>query len=177
MIKRVSLCLFFAFVLSTAAHAQATPAADLTLGFSSMWVGKGYTFFLNGGGGSAALYANQWFGFVGDFGLHHADPGVSLTTETYMLGPRFSYRRRSRFVPFGQVLVGGLHASAVTTGFTDAANAFAFGAGGGVDFGPGRGGRIVLRPQLEYLGFRARSETTGVIRTSISVVFRIGRRS
>jgi len=153
--NRISLCLLVAFALSTAVHAQATPAADVTLGFSSMWVGKGYTFFLNGGGSSAALYENQWLGFVGDLGVHHSDPGVSLTTETYMLGPRFSYRRRSRFVPFGQVLVGGLHASAVTTGFTDAANAFAFGAGGGVDVGLGRAGKFVLRPQLEYLGLNS----------------------
>jgi len=172
--KTVWLCVLVALAISTATHAQSASAADVTLGFSSVWVGKGYTFFLNGGGGSAALYANQWIGFVGDFGVHHADPGVSLTTETYMFGPRFSYRRRTRFVPFGQVLVGGLHASAVTTGFTAAANAFAFGAGGGADVSPDRGGRFALHPQLEYLGFRARGETTGVIRISIGVVFRFG---
>ena len=174
---RVLLCTFGALLLTIAAHAQDTPAADVALGYSSMWVGKGYTFFLNGGGGSVALNANDWLGFVGDFGAHHADPGVSLTTQTYMFGPRFSYRQRDRFVPFGQILVGGLHASAVTTGFTDASNAFAFGGGGGADVGLDREGRFALRAQLEYLGFRAKGNVTGVIRTSIGDVFRIGKKS
>jgi len=173
---RILLCAAGVLLLPIAVGAQDTPAADVTLGYSSMWVGKGYTFFLNGGGGSVALNANHWLGFVSDFGVHHADPGVSLTTQTYMFGPRFSYRQRDRFVPFGQILVGGLHASAVTTGFTDASNAFAFGGGGGADVGLDRDGRFALRGQLEYLGFRAKGNVTGVIRTSIGVVFRIGRK-
>lgn len=173
---RILLCAAGVLLLPIAVGAQDTPAADVTLGYSSMWVGKGYTFFLNGGGGSVALNANHWLGFVSDFGVHHADPGVSLTTQTYMFGPRFSYRQRDRFVPFGQILVGGLHASAVTTGFTDASSAFAFGGGGGADVGLDRDGRFALRGQLEYLGFRAKGNVTGVIRTSIGVVFRIGRK-
>ena len=173
---KVLLCTVGVLLLPIAVRAQNTLAADVTVGYSSMWVGKGYTFFLNGGGGSVALNANHWLGFVGDFGAHHADPGVSLTTQTYMFGPRFSYRHRDRFVPFGQILVGGLHASAVTTGFTDASNAFAFGGGGGADVGLDRDGRFALRGQVEYLGFQAKGNVTGVIRTSIGVVFRIGRK-
>ena len=120
---RILLCAVGVLLLPIAVRAEGNPAADITLGYSSMWVGKGYTFFLNGGRGSVALNANHWLGFVGDFGTHHADPGVSLTTQTYMFGPRFSYRKRDRFVPLGQILVRALHASAVTTGFTDVSNA------------------------------------------------------
>ena len=170
------LLLFTASLLATASHAQDTPRADFALGYSSMWVGKGYTFFLNGGNASVAVNANAWLGLVGDFGAHHAEPGVNLTTETYLFGPRFSRRRLDRFTPFAQVLAGGLHASAVTTGFTNASNAFAFGGGAGADLGLDGGGRCALRPQLEWLGFRAKGNTTGVARMSLGIVFRLGKK-
>ena len=173
---RMLLSVFAASLLATALHAQDTPRADVALGYSTMWVGKGFTFFLNGGSASVAVNANAWLGLVGDFGAHHGEPGVNLTTETYLFGPRFSYRRSSRFTPFAQVLAGGLHASAVTTGFTNASNAFAFGGGAGADLGLDSGGRFALRPQLEWLGFRAKGNTTGVARISLGIVFRFGNK-
>lgn len=163
-------------VLATVAHAQETPVADVAAGYSLLWVPQGYTFVMNGGSGSVALNVNHWLGAVGDFGVYHASPGVSLTAETYMFGPRFSHRQWDTFTPFAQFLAGGQHASAVTTGFTGASNAFAFGGGVGADFALNRGGRFALRPQLEYLGFRANGNTTGTIRLSIGLVFRIGKR-
>jgi hypothetical protein len=114
---------------------------------------------------------------VGDFGAYHAHPGVSLTTETYTFGPWFSYRSWDRFTPFAQLPLGGQHASAVTTGFTDASNAFAISAGGGFDVGLDRGGRFALRPQMEYFGFRANGTTTTTARLSIGIVFRIGKKA
>ncbi len=167
---------FAIFLLSAASSAQDTPKADVAGGYSVLWIAKGFTFFMNGGSGSAALNVNNWLGAVGDFGVYHASPGVSLTAETYTFGPRFSYRRWDRLVPFAQLLVGGQHASAVTTGFTGASNAFAFGAGGGADIGLDSGGRFALRPQLEYLGFRANGSVTGTVRFSLGIVYRIGRK-
>jgi hypothetical protein len=164
-------------LLQFPSHAQETPKADVAVGYSFLWIGKGFTFFMNGGSGSVALNVNNWLGVVGDFGAYHASPGVSLTAETYTFGPRFSYRKWDRLVPFAQVLVGGQHASAVTTGFTDASNAFAFGAGGGADIGLDSGGGFALRPQLEYFGFHANGNTTGTVRFSAGIVFRIGRKS
>ena len=163
-------------VLATVAHAQDTPVAEVAAGYSLLWVPQGYTFTMNGGSGSVALNVNNWLGVVGDFGAYHASPGVSLTAETYTFGPRFSYRQWDRFTPFAQLLVGGQHASAVTTGFTGASNAFAFAAGAGADFGLDRGGRFALRPQLEYFGFRANGNTTGTVRLSVGIVVRIGKR-
>ena len=92
------------------------------------------------------------------FGVYHAHPGVSLTAAAF--GPRFSFRQLGRFIPFTQLLIGGQHASAVTTGFTDASNAFTLGAGGGFDIGLDSRGRFALRPQMEYFGFRANSIAT-----------------
>lgn len=116
------LPLFTASLLATASHAQDTPNAAFALGYSSTWVGKRYTFLLNGDRASVAVNANPWLGLVADFGAHHAEPGVNLTRETHLFGPRFSYRQLDSFTPFAQVLAGGLHASAVTTGFTNASH-------------------------------------------------------
>lgn len=74
-------------------RAQDTPKADVAAGYSFLWIGQGFTFFMNGGSGSVALNVNNWLGAVGDFGAYHASPGVSLTAETYTFGPRFSYRK------------------------------------------------------------------------------------
>ena len=164
-------------VLAAIAHAQDTPVADVAFGYSTVYVVKGFTFFMQGGSSSAAVNVNNWLGVVGDFGAYHAPSGVSsLVAETYVGGPRFSYCRWDRLVPFGQVLVGGLHSSAVATGFTDASNALAFGVGGGADLVLDRGERVALRPQLEYLGFRANGSTTNNVRLSVGIVFRIGKK-
>jgi outer membrane immunogenic protein len=164
-------------ILPFPSRAQDTPKADIAAGYSFLWIGQGFTFFMNGGSGSVALNLNNCLGAVGDFGAYRADPGVSLTAETYTFGPRFSYRKWERLTPFAQVLVGGQHTSAATTGFTNASNAFAFGAGGGTDIGLDHAGKFALRPQLEYFGFRANGNTTGTVRFALGVVFRIGRKS
>lgn len=159
------------------ARGQDVPAGEVAFGYSTIYVVKGFTFFMQGGASSAAVNVNNWLGIVGDFGAYHAPSGVSsLVAETYMAGPRFSYRHWDRFIPFGQVLAGGMHSSAVATGFTDSSNAFAFGAGGGADLVIARGGRFALRPQMEYLGFRANGNTTNNVRLSIGIVVRVGRR-
>jgi outer membrane immunogenic protein len=175
--KKLTLAVFIFSVLTTVAHAQDTPVADVAVGYGFIEVPQGFTFMMHGGSGSVALNVNNWLGMVGDFGAYHAHPGVSLTTETYTFGPRFSYRAWDRFTPFAQILVGGQHASAVTTGFTNASNAFALAAGGGFDIGLDRAGRFALRPQMEYFGFRANGTMTTTARVSIGVVFRIGKKA
>ena len=172
-----TVAVFVFSVLTSVAQAQDTPVADVAAGYGFIEVPQGFTFMMHGGNGAAAVNVNNWLGFVGDFGAYHAHPGVSLTTETYTFGPRFSYRAPDRFTPFAQLLLGGQHASAVTTGFTNASNAFAIGAGAGFDVDLDRRGRFALRPQIEYFGFHAKSITTTTARLSIGIVFRIGKKS
>lgn len=119
---------------------------------------------------------NPWLGVVGDFGAYQATPGsgTGLTGETYAVGPRFSYRKLGKVIPFAQLLAGGGHESAVAGGFSGK-NAFAFGGGGGADIGIGGSGRFALRPQLDYFGFRANGNTTSAVRASVGIVFRFGR--
>jgi|HubBroStandDraft_6_1064221.scaffolds.fasta_scaffold1060528_2 hypothetical protein len=175
--RKLILATVILSALATVAQGQGTPIADVAVGYGFIEVPQGFTFMMNGGSGSVAVNVNNWLGVVGDFGVYHAHPGVSLTAETYTLGPRFSYRQWGRFVPFAQILVGGQHASAVTTGFTNASNAFALGAGGGFDIGLDSGGRFALRPQMEYFGFRANGSMTTTARLSIGIVFRIGKKA
>jgi hypothetical protein len=175
--KKFVLAALVCALLPLSSLAQDTPTADVAVGYSFIEVPQGFTFMMHGGSGSAAWNANNWLGVVGDFGVYHANPGVSLTVETYTVGPRFSYRQWDRFVPFAQVLAGGQHASAVTTGFTDASNAFAIAAGAGADIGLDRGGRFALRPQMEYFGFRAKGATTTTARLSLGLVIRLGKKA
>jgi hypothetical protein len=169
------LGLAIALTLATAAHAQTTPVADLSVGYSLIEVVKGYTLTNQGGSAAAALNVNNVLGVVADFGVYHAS-SIGLTSETYLFGPRFSYRHWERLTPFAQALLGGGHASSPQSGFTGVTNAFAFGAGGGADFGLDRRGRFALRPQLEYLAFRGNGSTTGTLRFSAGIVFRIGKK-
>jgi len=175
--KTLTLAAFIFSVLATVAHAQVTAVADVAGGYSFIEVVKGYYLLANGGSGSLSFNVNNWLGAVGDFGVYHASPvGPGLLAETYSFGPRFSYRRWDRLIPFGQFLLGGGHASQTITGFTGVTNAFAFGAGGGADIGLGSDGRFALRPQVEYLGFRGTGVTTGTVRVSVGIVFRIGKK-
>ncbi len=62
-----------------------------------------------------------------------------LTLTSYSFGPRFSWHKYGHFAPFGQVLLGGAHASGSfatdSSGFAGSSNAFALIAGGGLDIG------------------------------------------
>lgn len=163
-------------LLPTAARAQETPVAEVAAGYSELVVIRGISNSMRGDSGSVALNVNHWLGVVGDFGAYNGSPGVAgLTAESYVFGPRFSYGKPHRFIPFVQFLVGGQHASAVSGGFTGL-NAFAFGAGLGTDIRLGSGGSIALRPQAEYFGFRANGGTANTVRLSVGIVFRIGKK-
>ena len=173
MKKLVLAAVVFAF-LPQLCRAQDTPKADLAAGYSLLEVLKGFTIGMHGGSGSVAWNVNNWLGAVGDFGAYHHGP-LDLTVGTYTFGPRFSYRKSDRFIPFAQVLFGGQHASAVSGGFTGL-NAFTFASGAGADIGLGSGASVALRPQMEYFGFRANGSTTNTARLSIGIVFHIGKK-
>jgi hypothetical protein len=174
---RVAMVLLFVGLACGRIQAQNTPVADISAGYSFFYVLKGFTLATNGGGGSVAFNANSWLGLVGDFGVYQAAPSshTGLTVATYALGPRLSYRKWDRIIPFGQLLLGGGHASEIAGGFTGT-NSFVFGAGGGADIGLDSAGKFALRPQLDYFGFRANGSTTNNVRVSIGIAFRIGHK-
>ena len=174
---RIAALLLISGLACSCIKAQETPVVDVAGGYSFFYVVKGLTLANNGASGSVAFNANNWFGLAGDFGVYHAVPSshIGLTAGTYAVGPRFTYRKLKRFVPFGQILVGGGHGSEIAGGFTGV-NSFVFGGGGGADIVLDSGGRFALRPELDYFGFRANGFTTNTIRLSIGVVFRFGKK-
>jgi len=155
-------------------YAQDMPKADVAGGYSMLHLngsGGAPGTNLNGFGGSATFNANSWLGVVADFGVYHGSPsGVGLTASTYTFGPRISFRRSSRFTPFGQALFGGAHLSAL--GATS--NPFAYSFGGGSDIGLSSSGSISLRPQFEYFGFRSNGATQNAERFSVGIVYHFG---
>jgi opacity protein-like surface antigen len=69
---------------------------------------------MNGGSGQAAVNFNKWIGFVMDLGaVHNGNIGgnhLDSTLTNYLFGPRVSLRY-SRFTPYFNVWLGGVHAS------------------------------------------------------------------
>jgi hypothetical protein len=174
---RMGLILLGLALALTAAMAQDVPKADIAVSYSPLYILQGYTIWNNGGSGALAVNANRWLGFVGDFGVYHANVGQSLTGETYMVGPRFSLRipDEPHLVPFAQALFGGSHFGVSTGGITGGGSEFTFSVGGGVDI-VGWRGRFALRPQAEYVGIRSGGSTTPALRLGIGIVYRIGGR-
>lgn len=92
-------------------------------------------FSLNGGSGTFIANLTPKWSAVADIMLGHAsnvnNTGQNITVFNYLFGPRYSYRTSSRFVPYGEVLLGGAKED-VNIQFAINRNAFGFGVGGGV---------------------------------------------
>lgn len=175
--KRLIWATLALLLAGSASFAQDAPKVEVSAGYSFLYIIKGFTIATNGGSGSVAFNATNWLGIVGDYGAYHGSPGgQSLNIQTYTFGPRFSYRKNDRFVPFAQALFGGSHASGDIGGFTSSANPFAFALGVGGDLALGKSGRFALRPQGEYVGFRAAAGTANTIRLSLGIVCRFGQK-
>jgi hypothetical protein len=107
--------------------------------------------------------------------VYHGYPSESLTGETYTFGPRFSYRKLDRLLPFAQVLFGGSHFSASSGGITGGGTEFSFSVGGGGDIGLGSRRKFALRLEGDYFGIRSNGSTTPSARLSVGMVYRIGK--
>jgi outer membrane immunogenic protein len=163
-------------VFSVSAYAQQGPRADISAGYSFFRVGGTGGSNLNGFHTSFTYNANDWFGIAGDLGVYHASPsGVSLTTESYTFGPRITYRKSDRFMPFGEALFGASHASASAGGVSASSNPFTYAMGGGVEI-PLGSHSWALRPEADYVGLRANGATTNCVRISMGIVYHIGQK-
>ena len=163
--RKALLLLAGLMVFVGAAHGQYTPMAELSLNYSYFRAGSLDGVSMHGGSVSLAGNVSDWFGVVGDFGAYHGQPDFSggLNIQTYMVGPRFSARSRSRITPFGQVLAGGFHGLGT--------NGFALSAGGGLDVKVSD--RFAIRAfQVEYVLLRSQGDSLNSPRVSAGVVFR-----
>ena len=129
------------------AAAQDAPKAEVAGAYSYVRGNQinsgGCCFQMNGGTGSIAVNLNHWFGLAGEIGGYHAGDvnktGLTLNVVSYLFGPRVTIRTHYRLTPFGEVLVGGGHASgtlysgASTLSGLGPQNGFAAAIAGGAD--------------------------------------------
>ena len=179
-----------------------TPRVELFIGYSYVSAAprnrRNRLVTLNGGSESLAYNLNSHLGLVGDFGAYESGRltlGGAFPTSvhakgalySYMFGPRLSLRS-DRVTTFGQILLGGVHASDVSiSGCSGSAactalpseNSFAMTAGGGIDVTISR--HFAVRVfQAEYLMTRFRDLSTGNtarqndVRLSTGILFRVG---
>jgi hypothetical protein len=161
-------------VLASLCCAQDAPRGDVAVEYSPIYILKGYTVWVNGGGGSAAFNINSWIGIAGDFGAYLGHVPESITGETYMAGPRISFRKvkLGRITPFAQALFGGAHFSESTGGVSGGGSDFVFSLGGGGDLALGQSSKFALRGEANYFGIRSFGATTSALRLGAGIVYR-----
>lgn len=181
----------FALLVVGAAAAWAqetapTPVVEVGMNYSMLnsHPGTGSPSFTGYGGSGTFVYNfNSMFSGVADLGGYHntVDFHYNPTTFTYLFGPRVTLRR-SRVMPYAQVLFGGARQ---WTSFVDPTtlasapeNGFAAAFGGGMDVRVKD--HILVKPfQMEYLMTQVSNpwSTAGTqngLRYSAGVVFTLG---
>ena len=138
-------------------------------------------FNLNGGSASFAYNVSDRFSVVADGGAYRfggLPSGLSSNMYTYLFGPRYSFRKSGRLIPYAHVLLGGGHLTASTSGLSASENGFAMALGGGIDV-PFQHRFAIRVFQAEYLLTRfdtvsGTSATQNDVRISAGLVFRFG---
>jgi peptidoglycan-associated lipoprotein len=141
-------------ILGLCASAAFAPAARAQVEKSALEFGADYNyvrangppggcgcFSMNGGNVWAGYRLSDSFSAVAEFSAQQAGningSGEDLTLFSYLFGPRYTLRKSERWLPFGQVLLGGAHASGSfepsLEGGSGSFNSFSMIAGGGLD--------------------------------------------
>ena len=129
----------------TATPGQLTPKFELASMYQYINFEPGQPFAnfnTHGSTGSFTYNASKWVGIVAEVGgyrftrdlspLIGTTQGVSGTLISYLFGPRLNLRKFDHFVPFAEVLIGGIHGGQEIQG-TQSQDNFALAPGGGVD--------------------------------------------
>lgn len=163
-------------LLSTVSRAQETPRVDVATGYSFFYIVKGFTIPMNGANGTVAVHSTNWLALAGDAGVYH-NVSNDLTATTYTFGPRIYYYRVGHSALFAQALLGGTHFSK-PFGQEPAAqgNHFTYSFGFGADVPLLSGGKLALRPQIDYYGVQINGARLNNVRFAIGLVLRFGRR-
>jgi hypothetical protein len=137
-LNKLSLFLSAALLTASVAAATDSPKAEAFLGYN--WVRfnpstpniSGFnglpSFDLHGGDAQLVFNVHRSIGLVFDVGAVHAgsvfniannvssnQPGVDHTLVNFVLGPRYTFTRHSRWMPFAQALFGGARATSSTS--------------------------------------------------------------
>lgn len=139
------IALTFCPLKSALADAQDVPLAEVGGDYNYVHTnappGGCGCFSMNGGDGWLAYnFSHSWSAVALVSGQHASNiegSGADLTLTSYLFGPRYSWRKSGRYIPFGQLLLGGAHAAGSfapgSAGYPGSSSAFAMTAGGGLD--------------------------------------------
>src|SRR5882757_6174102 len=145
---RSAALLILVLALPWALHAQAISMGGVNGDIPRLEIGANYNYFhanappgqcgcfgLNGGSGTIILNVTPVWSVLADIAYAHANnvdnTQQNITIINYLFGPRYSRRTLSRFVPYGEVLLGGAKEN-VNFQFDINRNSFGVLAGGGV---------------------------------------------
>ena len=145
---RSAALLVLVLALPWALHAQAISMGGANYDVPRLEFGGNYNYFhanappgqcgcfsLNGGSGTVVYNITPKWAAVADLMVGHAnnvDNSLqNITIFNYLFGPRYTRRMSSRYVPYGQILLGGAKED-VNFQFTINRNSFGLLAGGGV---------------------------------------------
>jgi opacity protein-like surface antigen len=188
--KRVLWIFPALLLLSISARAQAlesasnVPAWEISGGYSYLDANlSGSHFHMNGGFGTTTENLNNWFGGRVEAGVYQGNEAqvvsgtktvYSVNAATITYGPVFSYRKFSRFTPYGHVQFGAVHGSTQFYGISQSAWKFAMAPGAGVDFNVNR--LTAIRVDGEYLLTRFVGLTQQNLNVSVGLVLRFGHK-
>jgi hypothetical protein len=176
---------------ATPARAQNAPVSvpqfEASAGYSYVRANAGNSnggFHLNGANASFTYNFTEALSAVADVGGYRfggLPAGVDSTMYTYLFGPRYAFRKYSRFTPFVQVLLGSGRLKASSGGIDAGENGFAMAMGGGLDLSL-RSRFAVRLLEADYLLTRfpnvsGSSATQNNVRISAGVLFRFGKRN
>jgi outer membrane immunogenic protein len=143
--------------------------------------GKCGCFSLEGFGGGFAINGEHGLSGVLDMSTAKAN-GVNGTTQNIRIfnvlgGPRYSFRSKSKFTPYGQVLIGGSEEFS-TIALATNQNAFAVSGGAGVNHALGKylGWKIVEASYLYSRLANGSNDHQNDLRISTGLFLRIGQR-
>src|ERR1700712_1033976 len=178
--------------LSGALHAQATPIRLAQGEVSRLEFGANYNYFranappgqcgcfgLNGGSATVVLNITPAWSGLADIAVAFANnvgnTKQNIMTINYLFGPRYTKRTSSRFVPYGEVLLGGAKED-VNFQFTINRNSFGVLAGGGVTTAIKRKFALTI-VEVDYVHTRipnAKNNSQNNIRVSTGIIYRFG---
>ncbi|WP_263367851.1 hypothetical protein [Edaphobacter bradus] len=136
-------------------------------------------FSMYGGSGTFLMNVTRKWSALADITVAHAsnvnNSGQNILIINYLFGPRFTYRNPSRYVPYGEVLLGGAKED-VNFQFTINRQSFGVLAGGGVRtrIKPRLGANII---QVDYVYTRipnAVNNTQNNLRISTGITYHFG---
>jgi len=182
------------FLLAFSGHlyAQAIPIGLAQGDIPRLEIGANYNYFhanappgqcgcfgLNGGSGTVIFNLTPVWSALADIAVAHANnvdnTQQNITIINYLFGPRYSRRTSSRFVPYGEILLGGAKED-VNFQFTINRNSFAVLAGGGVTTRLNRRFGLTIG-EVDYVYTRipnAKNNTQNNIRVSTGITYRFG---